>query len=115
MAAHAAYAAIDMHGMIEKRKVRYLVDFDPIDWLPAFPARSHRGELRIVGLNLRVAVHTGLRRGNIRVGRNIHVRMAVPAVHTELGDMHLVRERHRLNRLIPRSHILRRQVIPVGY
>lgn len=99
--------------MIEIRVIGYLVDSYPVDWISALPTLSHRGQFGIIGLNLRVAVHAGLRRGNIRVGRNLHVGVTVPAIHPELRDMDIVREGHRLNRLIPCSHVFRRQVIPV--
>ena len=68
VAADAADAPIDVHRMIEICKIRYLVDFHPVDRISALPAVPHGSEFGIVGLNLRVAVHTGLRRRNIRVG-----------------------------------------------
>lgn len=113
VAAHAAYTAIDVHRMVEICKIRDLVDLQPADRLPALPALLHGGQLRVIGLYLRMAIHAGLRCRDIRVGRNIDVGMTIPAIHAELGHMDVVRERHRLNRLISRPHVLRREVIPV--
>ena len=113
VAAYAAYTAIDVHRMVEICKIGDLVDLQPANWLPALPALLHGGQLRIIGLHLRMAVHARLRRRDIRVGRNIHVGVTIPAIHTELGHMDVVRERYRLDWLISRSHVLRREVIPV--
>jgi len=113
VATHTADAAIDVDGVIEIGKIRHLVDFHPVNRIPALPTLPHSGQFGIVGLNLRMAVHTGLRRRNIRVGRNLHIRVTITAIHPELCHMDIVRERHGLNRLVPRSHVFRRQIIPV--
>jgi len=68
MAAHTADAAIDVDRMIEIRKVRHLVDFYPVDRVPALPALPDGGQFGIVGLNLGVAIHAGLRGGYVGVG-----------------------------------------------
>ena len=113
VAADATDAAIDVHRMIEIRKIRHLVDLDPVDRIPALPTLPHRGQFGIIRLNLGVAIHAGLRGGNIRMRRNLHVRVTIPAIHAELRHMDVMRERHWLNRLVTSSQVFRRQVVPV--
>jgi len=113
MATHAADASVDMHGMIEIRKVRHLVDFDPVHWVPTLPTIPDRGQFGIVGLNLGMTIHAGLRGWYVRVGGNLDVGVAISAVHTKLRHMDVVRKRHWLNRLIPGSHVFRRQIVPI--
>ena len=60
VAARTADPAIDVHGMIEIRKIRHLVDFQPVDRISAFPALFHCSQFWIVGFNLRVTIHAGL-------------------------------------------------------
>jgi len=88
MAADAADAAIDVYRVIEIRKIRHLVDSHPIDRVPGLPTLADGRQFGIVGLNLRVTVHARLCCGHIRVGRNLHVRVAIPAVHPELRHMY---------------------------
>jgi len=99
--------------MIEIRKIRHLVDLDPVDWIPTLPTVPYGGQFGIIRLNLGVAIHAGLGGGNIRVRRNFHVRVTIPAIHAELRHMDVMRKRHRLNRLVPSSEVFRREVVPV--
>ena len=68
MAAHTADAAIDVDRMIEVRKVRHLVDFYPVDRVPALPTLPDGGQFGIAGLHLGVAIHAGLCGGYVGVG-----------------------------------------------
>ena len=114
MATHAADTSVDMHGMIEIRKVRQLMDFHPIHWVPGLPTITHRGQFGIVGLNLGMTIHAGLRGWYVRVRGNLDEGMAISAVHAELRYVDVVRKRDRLNGLITDAGVLRRHVIPGG-
>jgi hypothetical protein len=65
VATRTADPPIDVHGMIEIGKIRYLMDLYPIDRISARPALSYRGQFRIVGFNLRMTIHAGLGGRNI--------------------------------------------------
>jgi hypothetical protein len=112
VAARATDAAIHMRGVIVINVIGRAMELHPLDWLPGFPARPHRFKLRIVLFHLLVTRHAGLRVRQIRVRRDIDEIVAVTAIHPELLDMHIVREWHRLNRLVSDAGILRRDVIP---
>src|SRR5580704_8230512 len=77
VATHATDASVDMHGMIEIRKVRHLVDFHPVHGVPTLPTIPDCGQFGIVGLNLGMTIHTGLRGWYVRVGGNLDVGMAI--------------------------------------
>lgn len=59
--AEAANAAIHMRGVIVKNVIGRAMYLDPLDWLAYFPTRAYWLELRVVLLDLRVAIHTRLR------------------------------------------------------
>jgi hypothetical protein len=112
MAPHAGNAAVHVHRVIEIDVVGGLMDLHPLDRLAAFPGIAHRLELRIILLHLRVAVHADLRGGHIGMGGHFHEGMAIPAIHPELGDVHIVREGDRLHRLIPHAGVFGSEVVP---
>jgi hypothetical protein len=61
-----------------------------------------------------MAIHAGLRSRYVRGRRDLHVTMAIPAIHAELIDMDLVGKRHRLHWLVPLTHVLRREIPPIS-
>ena len=65
VATHATDTPINVHRVIEISVIGYLVDFYPVDRIPALPAFPNRGQFWIVGLHLRMTIHAGLRGGYI--------------------------------------------------
>ena len=106
--------AIHVRGVIVKNVIRRAMNLHPLNRLSRFPTRPHRFELRIIFLHLRMAGHARLRVRHIRMRRDIHEAVAIAAIHPELRDVEIVRERHRLNRLISHPRIFWRHVIPRG-
>ena len=85
---------------------------NPLDWLTAFPALLYWLQLGIVFRHLRVAVHARRSVGHVRLRGHFHEAVTIPAIHSELGHVNIVRKRHRLDRLISDLRVLRRGVIP---
>jgi len=85
---------------------------NPIDWLTAFPALLYWLQLGIIFRHLRVTVHARRSVGDVRLRRHFHEAVTIPAIHSELGHVNIVRKRHRLDRLISDLRVLRRGVIP---
>ncbi len=88
------------------------MDPHPIDRLTCLPAHPHGLQLRVVLLHLRVAVHADLRVRHIRLRRDFHKAVTIPAIHSELRNVNVVRKRHRLDRLISDFGVFWRDVIP---
>lgn len=111
VAAVAAHPTIHVNGVVEIGVVWNLVDADPVDGLAGFPALAHGGELRTVGLDLRMAGHASLGGRNIRVRGDLDETMAVAAIHAELLNVNHVGERHRLVRLVADPRVFWSEVI----
>lgn len=90
VAAHAAHAAVHMHRMVEVDVVWRLVNLHPLDRLASLPGIPHQLQLRILTLDLRMAVHTNLGRRNVRIRRGLHVRVAVTTIHPQLAGVDLM-------------------------
>ena len=84
VAAKTTDAAINVRAVIVKNVVGRAMDLHPLDWVARFPARAHRLELWIIFLHLRVAVHTRLGIGQVRVRRHLDKAVAVTAIHSQL-------------------------------
>ena len=110
--AFAAYTVVGMHGMAELGVVRELVNLDPLDGLASGPAFTNRKQLERLGPDLAMAVHTRLRRRDIRVRRVFHIRVAVLATDTQLTSMEPVTVFNRLLGCIPDVRVLGREVVP---
>ena len=104
--------AIHMRGVIVENVIGQAMNPDPLHRLPSFPARAHRLELRIVLLHLLMTRHACLRVRHIRVRRGFNKAVAITTIHPELGHVDIVRERHRLDRLVANFGVFRRDVIP---
>ena len=50
--------------------------------------------------------------GTFGLRRDIDKAVAITAIHSQLGNVNVVRERHRLDRLVTDLGIFRRDVIP---
>src|ERR1700719_3247947 len=90
------------------------MDPDPVDRPPVFPTLADRLEFRVVLLHLGVAVHAKLGVRDIRMRRDFNEAVAVTAIHSELADVDVVGERHRLDRLVADLGVFRCNVIPSG-
>ena len=104
--------AVDVRAVIVKNIIRCAMDLHPLDGLARFPAHPHRLKLWIVLLHLGVAVHARLRCGQIRVRRHLDKTVAITAIHSQLRNVKIMRERDGLDRLIPHPCVLWRDVIP---
>ncbi len=113
MATGTTDATVHVGGMVEVNVIRGLVDPDPRDWSPVFPTFHHRDQFGAVGFDGTMASHAGLGRGNIRMGRDFHGRVAIPAIHPELVDVDRVGKFHRLFRLVTDPGVFGREII--GY
>ena len=103
--ADAADAPIHMNCMIKISEIGYLVDPNPMHRLHDLTALLHGPTLGIIGQYLLVAMNTGLGGRYIRSRRYLYVRVTVSAIHAQLVDMHVVRKRNRLDRLISLAHV----------
>src|SRR6185436_2553825 len=84
VAGDAAHALRDVDLMVEVHEVRQIVDLDPLERRLRREALAHRLEIRAVAPDLRVAVHAGLRRWDVRHRGALDAGVAVPAVDAEL-------------------------------
>jgi len=114
VAADAANSTINVHRVIEVGEVGYLMNPHPIHGLSSGPTLLNRPQLRIVFLDLLMAIHASLRGRHIRRRGDLNVAVAVTAIHAELVHVNLVREWHRLHRLVTLPHVLRREVPPIS-
>ena len=107
-----ADASVHMRRVIVINVIDRAMDPHPIDRLPAIPALPHRLKFRIVFLHLRMAIHAGLRVWHIRLRCHLHKAVTIPAIHSELRDVNIVRKRHWLDRLVADFRVFWRRVIP---
>ncbi len=114
VAAGATDSAIHMRGVIIEDVIGQPVDPYPVDWSPVFPTLADRLEFRVVLLHLGVAVHAKLRVRNVRMRRDFNEAVAVTAIHSELADVDIVRERNWLDRLVADLGVFGGYVIPRG-
>src|SRR5205814_9213184 len=63
----ASYALVYVNAVIEINEVGQSVNARPLDGVTCAPALPYWFQIRAVGPNLRVAIHTGLRRRNSRI------------------------------------------------
>ena len=92
----AADALCYVNAVVEIRVLGKVVNTFPFDGFVLAEALSDRFEIRAVGPDLAVAVHTGLRRWHSGRSRRFYRLMAVPAVDPVIADVMLVAELHRL-------------------
>ena len=63
----ASYALVYVNAVIEINEVGQIVNARPLDGVTCAPALSYWFQIRAVRPNLRVAIHTSLRRRNSRI------------------------------------------------
>ena len=114
VAAETTDAAVHMRRMIVINIIDRTIQPHPFDRLTALPALLDRLQLGIVFCHLRVAVHACRSVGDVRLRGHFHEAVTVPAIHTQLGNVNIVRKRHRLDRLVSDFGVFRRSVIPRG-
>ncbi len=114
VATGAADAAIHVGRVIVKNVIRQAMNPHPIDRTPVLPTLAHRLELRIIFLDLAVTVHANLGVRHVGMGGHFDEAVAITAIHPQLSDVDVVRERHRLDRLVTDLGIFGRYVIPRG-
>jgi len=107
-------APVHMCRVIVINVIDRAMDPHPVDRIARLPARAHWLQLRIIFLHLGVAIHAGLGVGNVRLRRRLHEAVTIPAIHTQLRHVNVVRKRHRLDRLISDFGIFWCDVIPCG-
>ena len=83
VALDAADAAVHVHGVVEVDVVGHLVHLDPADRFTGLDALLDERQRGAVALHLAVAVPAGVRRGDVRVARLVHVVVAIAAIETE--------------------------------
>jgi len=112
VATETADAPIHVSRMVVVNVIDRAIQPHPLDWLTAFPTLLHRLQLGIVFRHLCMAVHACRGVGHVRLRGHFHEAVTVAAIHTQLGNVNIVRKRHRLDRLVPDFGIFRRGVIP---
>jgi len=117
VAALAGDPPVHVRRVVEVNVVRRLVDPNPFDRLPIVSGIVHihrpvkRSQLRAVTLNVLMAVPARAARRNVRMPRDIHKRVAIPTIQTDLVDVNLVRKWNRLRRLIAHHQRLGSRVV----
>ena len=112
MAAFAAYPVVGVNGVAELGVVRELVNLDPLNGLASGPAFTDWEQLEGLGPNLAVAVHARLRSRDIRVGRFLHIRVAVLAADAQFASVKAVAVFNRLLGSVTDVRVLWREIIP---
>ncbi len=103
-----------VHGVVEVNVIGEDVDIHPRNRITRLIADTHRFEQRTVRLDDAVAVHAGLRRGDVGMSRLLDVAMTKTAIDTQLSRVQRVAEGNRLNGSIPHPRVLWRGVIGGG-
>ena len=108
---HATDAPVHVNRMVEVDVIRRLVNPYPGNRVAGFPGFADGSQFRAQRLDLGVAVHAGLRSGNVGVRGFLHPGVAVAAIHSQLVDVQRVIEGHGLGWLIANPGIFGRKVI----
>jgi hypothetical protein len=106
----ASNAFVDVNTVIEIDKIGKIVHLRPCDRGPGAIARTNRFQIRARGPELRMAIHAGFGRRDTRVRGIFHRCMAVSAIDTNVTDVMLVTELHRLLARHPGLRDVRRTV-----
>ncbi|MAR57360.1 MAG: hypothetical protein CMM93_09275 [Rickettsiales bacterium] len=108
----AGEGAVEVGRVVEVGVVGQLMDADPLHRLTGLPALANRSEAGGLGAHDVVAAHAGLRGRDHRLGRLLHVRVAVAAVEAELPRVQAVAIRHRLLGRVSHLQVAGREVDP---
>lgn len=90
MAAHATDPRLDMSRVIEVDKVGQIVNPHPRDGLAGGSALTDQGQRIALGLDRRVAIHTGGSRRHGRLGRRFDPNVAIPTIDAQITRMQRV-------------------------
>ena len=112
VATEATDAPVHMGRVVIIDVIDRAMEPHPLNRLARLPTVPDRLELRIIFLHLLVTRHAGLRIRHIRLRCDIDKVVAITAIHPQLGNVNVVRKRHRLDRLITDLGIFRGNVIP---
>ena len=112
VATETTNAAIHVRRVIVINVIDGAIDPHPLHRVTRFPARPHRLQFRIIFLHLCMAIHAGLGVRHIRLGRHFHKAVAIPAIHSQLRDVDVMRKGHRLDRFVTNLCVLWRRIIP---
>jgi len=100
----------DMDAVVEIDVIGQVVNARPFNRLIVAPTRPDGFEIGAVAPDLRVAVHTGLRRRYPGVRGSLDRRVAIAAINAVVARMVLVRKLHGLLALVERTRIPRRAI-----
>ena len=112
VAAFTADTIVGVYGVAELGVVGKLVHLDPFDGLTGGPAFTNREKLQGLGPNLAMAVHTGLRSRDVRVGCFLYVRVAILATDAQLTRVKAVAVFNRLFGCVSDVRVFGREVVP---
>ena len=112
VASEAADSPVHVRRVIVIDVIDGAIEPHPIDRLTALPAFLHRLQLGIVFRHLRMAVHACRCVRHVRLRGHFHETVTIPAIHSQLGHVNVVRKRHRLDWLVSDFCVLRGGVIP---
>src|SRR6476659_10739266 len=112
VATETADAPVHVRRVVVINIIDRAIQPDPLDWLTAFPALLYWLQLGIVFRHLRMAVHACRSVGHVRLRGHFHEAVTIPAIHSQLGHVNIVRKRHGLDWLVSDFCVLRRGVIP---
>jgi len=112
MAFNAADADTQVSAVIEIDIIGQLVDAHPLDRSAFSPSFAQRDQLLILLADQSMAVHAGLDAGDIGVGRNFDLGVAVAAVHPQVSGVELMTVGDGLDGAITGVGVFRRAVIP---
>ncbi len=100
VATDAAYARINVSGMVEVNIRGELMNVYPFDGLAGSVAVANFFEQRAVGADARVTVHANLSGRNRRERRLVDGVVAIVTIHTHIAGMQFVTIGHGLHRLV---------------
>ena len=113
---HAGNPRGDVHAVIEIRIVRRVVHLHPLDGLATVHAFFDQRNVRRIRFDVLVAIPTRAARRHIGVARLLHKTVAIPAIHSQLPRMNLMRKGDRLRGHVAHPGVLLREVVvhPTG-
>jgi hypothetical protein len=114
VATETADAPVHVRRVVVINVIDRAIQPHPFHRLTALPALLNGLQLGIVFRHLRMAVHTCRSVGHVRLRGHFHETVTIPAIHSQLGHVNIVRKGHGLDRLVSDFCVLRRGVIPCG-
>lgn len=100
----ASHALVYVNAVIEINEVGQIVNARPLDWVTCAPALADWLQIRTIGPNLRMAIHTRLSRRDSGVSELLNSGVTVAAIDPVIAGVMFVAE---LNGLFSREESLR--------